>query len=112
MYGGSLAYRVLADRIEWDVCEVDVGVDELPNSCRPAAGVDRREVGRWLLDVLVFGPLESKALFAQARDCGICDKALRRAAADLGLRPAKTSFDGPWSWRLCRPGAKGQDAPR
>jgi hypothetical protein len=53
-----------------------------------------------LRETLALGPVDSKLLFQQARSCGIINKTLRRAALDLGLRPVKRSFAGPWKWQL------------
>jgi hypothetical protein len=35
-----------------------------------------------------------------ARDAGIAWRTVRRAKDDLGIKPAKTGFNGAWEWSL------------
>ena len=74
-----------------------------PASRRLEARHDREQAARWLLGALADGPVASRELFRQARDCGISTRTLRRAADSLGLAPRKSSFDGPWQWQLAAP---------
>ena len=97
----SLAYAVTAGRAVWEPEPVPVGDDdEADCPLGRTARRERRDVAAWLLDALASGPVDSKVLLQQAQECGIADRTLRRAASDLGLRPVKQSFDGPWTWRL------------
>jgi len=69
----------------------------------PGAGwVERRRerdgVAQWLMTALADGRLASNDLFREAAECGIAMKTLRRAAAQLGIKPSKTSFQGGWFW--------------
>ncbi|HVW38068.1 MAG TPA: AAA family ATPase, partial [Pirellulales bacterium] len=79
-----------------------VSADEfiVPLSRRLEARHERETAARWLLAALADGPVASRDLFRQARECGIATKTLRRAAESLGLSPRKSSFDGPWQWKL------------
>jgi hypothetical protein len=85
----------------------EVSADEFmtPLSRRLEARHERESAARWLLAALADGPVASRELFRQARECGIATKTLRRAAESLGLAPRKTSFDGPWQWELGRASA-------
>jgi hypothetical protein len=97
----ALAFTVASGRVEWEAASAAVTKDDvLDRLLGRTARTERREAAGWLLDVLAYGPIESKALFQQARECGIGEKTLRRTAADLRLRPTKQTFDGPWLWRL------------
>ncbi|HEV3006550.1 MAG TPA: AAA family ATPase [Pirellulales bacterium] len=97
---------VLAFTLEHEVLAWEVGTALPPNEALLGgaggrmARRERRAAAEWLLDVLAMGPLDSTALFQQAHGCGISGRTLRRAALELGLRPVKRSFDGPWMWRL------------
>ena len=99
------AFDIVAGRVEWIREPVEALADEFiaPLSRRLAARHERESAARWLLAALADGPVASRELFRQARDCGISTKTLRRAAASLGLSPRKTSFDGPWQWQLGEP---------
>ena len=77
-----------------------------PASRRLEVRHDREQAARWLLGALADGPVASRELFRQARDCGISTRTLRRAADSLGLAPRKSSFDGPWQWQLAAPATK------
>jgi hypothetical protein len=81
-------------------------------SRRLEARHERESAARWLLAALADGPVDSRELFRQARECGIATKTLRRAAESLGLAPRKTSFDGPWQWELGRASADEASAER
>ncbi|HUY93579.1 MAG TPA: AAA family ATPase, partial [Pirellulales bacterium] len=97
------AFEIVAGRVVWSHDPVEASADEFiaPLSQRLAARHERESAARWLLSALADGPVLSRELFRQARDCGISTKTLRRAAQSLGLSPRKTSFDGPWQWQLC-----------
>lgn len=49
---------------------------------------------------LAAGPLPAKQIFAEARNAGLSEKTVRRAKDALGIKPAKTRFDGGWEWSL------------
>ena len=59
---------------------------------------ERRQAGEWLRDVLARGPMEAKRLWDEARHCGLAERTVRRAAAELGLRPTKDGKSGTWFW--------------
>ncbi|HEU5432832.1 MAG TPA: hypothetical protein VFU81_14290, partial [Thermomicrobiales bacterium] len=110
----SRAFDIIDGRVTWIREPVDVAAHEFiaPLSQRLAARHDRESAAGWLLAALADGPVPSRELFQQARDCGISAKTLRRAAASLGLSPRKTSFDGPWQWQMAEPARTSEPEAR
>lgn len=108
----AASFEVAGERVMWSETPIDASADEfiVPLSRRLEARHERESAARWLLDALADGPIESRELFRQARECGIATRTLRRAAQSFGLSPRKTSFRGPWQWRLGEAGANGQSA--
>ena len=96
------AFEVVGGKVEIREELPEVSADEYiaPLSRRLEARHERETAARWLLAALADGPVASRDLFRQARECGIATKTLRRAAESLGLSPRKSSFDGPWQWQL------------
>ncbi len=96
----AAAFRIEAGRIAREPRPLDLSDTMLapPSAARTADRQDREEAAEWLISALSDGPVESGDLFRQARSCGISAKTLRRAGKAVGLKPAKTSFEGPWVW--------------
>jgi hypothetical protein len=94
------AFRIEAGRVAWEPEPVELSdtIVTPPTARQAAEQQDREDAAEWLLLALSDGPVESTDLFRQARSCGISAKTLRRAGKALGLKPAKTTFDGPWEW--------------
>ncbi len=105
----AAAFRIEAGRVAWEPGELELSDTLLapPSACRVADQQDRESAAEWLIDALSDGPVESAELFRQARTCGISAKTLRRAGKALGLKPSKTSFDGPWEWGIRKPEERG-----
>ena len=103
------AFRIEAGRVAWEPGEVELSDTMLaPPSARSVAEQqDRESAAEWLIAALSDGPVESAELFRQARTCGISAKTLRRAGKALGLKPSKTSFDGPWEWGIRKSEERG-----
>jgi hypothetical protein len=95
------AFRIEAGRVAWEPEPVELSDTMItpPTARQAAEQQDREDAAEWLLLALSDGPVESTDLFRQARSCGISAKTLRRAGKALGLKPVKTTFDGPWEWR-------------
>ncbi len=70
----------------------------------------REEAKGFLLDLLSGGPVSSNEALAGARQAGLSEATIRRARADLGVKPTKSSFTGSWTWSL--PFEDAQDARR
>jgi hypothetical protein len=96
----AAAFRIEAGRVAWEPEPVELSdtIVTPPTARQAAEQQDREDAAEWLLLALNDGPVESTDLFRQARSCGISAKTLRRAGKALGLKPAKTTFDGPWEW--------------
>ncbi|MGH7140651.1 MAG: AAA family ATPase [Pirellulales bacterium] len=93
----DLAFRVTGDRLVWQEAVRQVSADDLV-ATRTADRHERRQAGQWLLDLLSQGPIEAKQLWDEARQCGLAERTLRRASAELGLRPTKDGKRNVWLW--------------
>jgi len=115
--GKGLAFR-LTDGLGSSV--PIVSWDPEPVTIKPAevlglevSGQDASErafAAEWLREALAGGPVPAKDLFQQARENGIAETTLRRAAKELGIKPIKSGFSGGWTWPQW-PGSReaGQD---
>lgn len=74
------------------------------------------EAKDFLLDSLAAGPIASKEILKDARECGIAEKTLRRAQKALGVLAEKKDFSKGWQWRLPEGHREvaqgGQDGPK
>ena len=61
----------------------------------------------WLKTALADGPMLANEVLDQAKQNNIAEKTLRRAQAEIGIKPDKGGYGGPWSWSL--PVEGGQD---
>lgn len=110
----NLAFEIEGDRVVWRRAMRQVDADDLV----AAQGVDRHErqqAGAWLLNLLQEGPIEADQLWEEARICRLAERTVRRAAAELGLRPIKQGQGGPWRWGWNKageqPGPDGRENP-
>jgi putative DNA primase/helicase len=62
--------------------------------------LERDVAVEWLVEALGAGPMISKELLREARECGLSERTLRRGAAQLGIRPRRREDDGIWEWSL------------
>jgi hypothetical protein len=98
--------------IAWEPEAVTVTADEalLPEGSADDRS-EREEAADWLREILTDGPQSSKDLQRYAKDAGIAWATVRRAKDALGIKSAKTRFDGGWEWALPSKMLKGaQDA--
>jgi hypothetical protein len=89
---------------------VDVDIAELLAVASPEEQGAREEAKRFLKEVLADGDVPAKDMLKEARECGIAEKTLRRAAKDMGVDIGHVGERGQkgggnWVWRL----AKEQD---
>ncbi|HVA48069.1 MAG TPA: AAA family ATPase [Pirellulales bacterium] len=95
----SLAFRIEDDRLRWQTEPRPVTADDLlAASARTVDRPERRQAGKWLLDLLAEGPIEAQRLWEEVRLCHLAERTVRRAAAELGLHPTKAGQGGPWLW--------------
>ena len=99
----NLAFRVEADRVLWQTALRWVSAEDVL-AWRTADRHERRQAGQWLLDLLSQGPIEAQRLWEEARQCGLAERTIRRAAAELDLHPTKDGKSGVWLWGVRSPG--------
>ena len=102
---------------------VEVDIAELLSATASEEGSAREEAKTFLEELLGPGDVPAKQVLAEARECGISEKTLRRAAKDMSVDIGRTGEHGKkgggsWVWRLSdrqdsaqEAGLDGQDAP-
>jgi hypothetical protein len=85
------------------VTEVDVSRLMAPVDREDSSALD--EAKQFLRDVLAGSDMPAKDVLAEARECSIHEKTLRRAVKDLGIDVARVGEEGrrgggKWVWRL------------
>jgi len=98
----GLAYSIIDGMIVWESEPVEVTADEAmdPNA-DDAPRTERAEATEWLRSQLIRGtPVPAKSILGDAREHGIAEKQLRRAAKRLGVAIEKTGMRGGWTWTL------------
>lgn len=93
---------------------VEVDIAELLAASSPEEQGAREEAKRFLGEMLADGEAPGTEVVKEARECGISEKTLRRAAKDMGVDIARVGQvgkrgGGVWIWRLPE-GVDGQDA--
>lgn len=109
----GLAYRIEPSPLDpdigvvaWEPDPVEVSADDalaalVPKATGKAGAAPRRTMARdWLRSLLAAGPLPADTVKSEARAAGISTATLRRAADELGVKPAKIGMGGGWVWRL------------
>lgn len=99
----SLPFRMEDERVIWQTASRQTMADDVL-AARTADRHERRQAGAWLLDILSQGPIAAQRLFEEMRRCGLAERTVRRAAAELGLRPKKDGKSGTWFWGQPTPG--------
>ena len=92
----GLAYRIAGEpaRVEWEAAPVLITIDDLDND----SDTPRSEAKAWLEGILKNGPVSSRDILKQAKADGICEKTLRTAKKELGIKSDRVR--DYWSWRL------------
>lgn len=110
------AYRIGTDetgtpRIGWEpeAVEIDAETALAPDDGRGEHS-ERDEAAEWLTDFLGEGPRASCDVKKAASAVGLAWVTVRRAKDTLGIRAAKTRFDGGWQWTLPKMLTKPEDA--
>jgi len=101
----GFAYKITetnngAPVIEWEDEMIDVTPDIIEHSAsnRKISKIDKAKA--WIEDFLAEGPSPAPALKEQYLRAGHCEKTIKRALEELEFKPKKSSFKGPWIWRL------------
>lgn len=107
----GLAYRIVKGGVEWEADPVRMHADDAFAAEAAAAekrptrrGSERREAVEWLREHLAEGPAPASEAIELGGQFGFSERTLRRAYKEIGTKPKKESFDGPWLWGLA-----GQD---
>ncbi|MDP6494883.1 MAG: hypothetical protein QGI09_05595, partial [Dehalococcoidia bacterium] len=94
---------------------VEVNIAELLAASSPEEQTARGDAWGFLQDILSDGEVPATDVLAEARQCGIAEKTLRRAAKDHGVHIARVGGiggKGSWAWRLPEnDSVDDQDAP-
>ncbi|MGI9070752.1 MAG: AAA family ATPase [Bryobacteraceae bacterium] len=96
----SAAGPLDTSRIAWESDAITMSVDEAVQSATPQKTSELEEAKGWLERTLADGLMTAKDVNELATRDGISEKTLRRAREALGIKPAKRSMKGPWSWSL------------
>ncbi len=102
----SMAYRIGTDetgtpRVEWEPSAIEIDAETaLARDDARGEHSERDEAGEWLADFLSEGPRASSDVRKEALGIGLAWVTVRRAKDSLGIRAAKTRFDGGWEWTL------------
>ncbi len=93
---------VFNSRVLWGVAVEGSARDLLAQAETVDAGAqtERTEAEDWLRELLAGGPLAAKEVQRYASLAGLAWRTVRRAKDKLGIKPAKTRFDGGWEWAL------------
>ena len=108
--GCSIGNGIETSRVMWEAAPVNVTADEiLRQPADPEERDARDDAKAFLIDLLANGSVPAKDVFRDARDAGVSERTLRRAAQDLGVDKTKTAMDGGWLWKLAPKMAKGAE---
>lgn len=94
----EIEQNISASRILWGG-PIEGSAQELLES-QGDQRTERDEAADWLKEVLTDGPLSAKEVKTQAEQAGFSWRTVRRAKDEIGIKPAKTRFDGGWTWSL------------
>lgn len=87
-------------RIVWESGVVKLTADEVTRADTPQRMSALNEATEWLENALAGGPVPQKQLFESGGKEGFSEKTLRRAKSKLGVKSAKSEFEGGWAWSL------------
>jgi hypothetical protein len=110
----GLAYRIVpgaggAPRLAWEPDLItDIAADEALAGTGGTKAKPREEAAAWLQARLANGPVDAKAVWAEAKALGFAEKTLKRAKQQLQVESyrEKGRLDGQWFWQL--PPATGE----
>jgi hypothetical protein len=108
--GEGLAFSIIGQppHISWERDLVTMSADEAlaaENANRgdrkpgPEATA-RNQAAEWLRELLTSGPMETATVKEEAKAAGYAWRTLHRAKDELGVKPYRREFSGPWFWQL------------
>jgi hypothetical protein len=120
---GGLAFRIEGatvsgpqgtietSRVMWEAGVVALTADDVIRQQVPDEGSALREAYDWLRQILE-NPTPAAEVFRQAREAGITEKTLRRAAEKLHVRSQKAGMKAGWIWSISTCLEEGQTKPK
>lgn len=105
--GHNLDGGIETSRIVWEGALINgITADDVLNQPNDPEEKDARgEAKAFLLELLAGGSREATEVFSNAKDAGISEKTLRRAAQELKVVKEKQSMAKGWKWYLPGPNA-------
>ncbi len=87
--------------VSWEADPVTLTADEaLTPEANDDGRTEREAATSWLRDMLANGPMPASEIKKHSTEAGLAWATVRRAKDALGIKPAKTRFDGGWEWAL------------
>lgn len=102
----GLAYRIDDGKVVWEYEPVAMHADDAfaaeaeASTGNKQRGNERQDAIRWLRERLASGPASSSDVIGLGGELGYSKRTLQRAYRELGGKPRKETFDGPWVWEL------------
>jgi hypothetical protein len=97
----GLAFRLSEEGLSWEQGEVRTTADEALRSPDDSRTPARAEAKEWLKELLKDGPVMADDVWGRAKADGMCQKTVKLAKKELGIRTDKTGGPGePWVWSL------------
>ncbi len=103
--------EILTSRVMYESTPITVTADQALAALdgNGEAKSAKAEASEFLQDVLANGPMSAKDVKRETVEAGISAKSLRTAREALGIKPAKTGFEGGWVWSRPRCPTDPQD---
>lgn len=109
----SVEFRIVSTTIDTDDGPTEIGtVEWLGDTTTDARdllggdeGEDRRDIDRWLAELLANGSVKATEVFSSADAAGFTKDQAKRAKKRLGIEAHRPENPGPWFWSLTTQGA-------
>jgi hypothetical protein len=109
----ALAYSIVAYEgsaiVQWQGPVNLTAADLLAKGGRAKKGEALEDATAFLRAELAGGAKPAEDVLARAKECGISERTLKRAKQELGVRAAKSGWDGAWTWTLPQEGQTARD---
>jgi putative DNA primase/helicase len=99
----SLAFHIEDMKVQWDAGQFEYDADDVLSASPNQEGAPAlANACQWLQGVLANGPVPSSEIWAMARREHIASGTVKRAQAQLRVKPVKSGFgkDAAWHWKL------------
>lgn len=111
----GLAFRITGGYVDWEASPVSMTADEqfaaerLVPDGEPRSALD--DAIAWLEQALALGEMATTEIQRKAKQDGIAERTLRRAADKLGVIKTRLGYQQPVRWSLPIPGQKDHTWP-